>query len=210
MIYLLDDRIFYCVDLGIDQAKAYHFDASSKKWNPAPGLDIKVNAGAGARHMDLNREWLALLGELSGELFLFRRINDHFQLVDTALLGEREMSAAAIRMHANGRFIYCSERKTNSIYAFSVSENKLQVIGKFPSGGMTPRDISIDPTGSWLLASNQDDNTIAVFAIERLSGALQFAHSCYVPTPVCICWQTQGKSVDYRSFDQPGIAEGYE
>jgi 6-phosphogluconolactonase len=212
MLYPVDDRMIYCIDLGIDQAKAYSFEASSKKWNPAPELDIKVKAGAGARHMDMdrNRECLALLGELSGELFLFRRIKDGFQLVDTALLGEKEMSAAAIRIHANGRFIYCSERKSYSIYAFSISDNKLEPIGKFHSGGATPRDIAIDPTGNWLLAANQDNNTIAVFAIDRVSGALQLAHSCYVPTPSCICWHTQDRPVEDKTFELSRIAEGFE
>lgn len=191
MLYPLDDCTVYCTDLGIDQAKAYRVEVNPGKWEPAAELDIQVNSGAGARHMDmdLNREWLVLIGELSGELFLFRRINDRFQWVDTAQLGEKEMSAAAIRIHGNGRFVYCSERKTNCIYAFRISNGQLQPIGMFDSGGKTPRDISIDPTGEWLLAANQDDNTIAVFAIDPLSGELQLTYSCFVPTPSCICWQ---------------------
>jgi 6-phosphogluconolactonase len=200
MMYPVDDHTVYCIDLGIDQAKAYRAEDALGKWEPVPELDIKVKAGAGARHidMDLNKEWMVLIGELSGELFLFFQMKGQFQLMDTASLGEKEISAAAIRMHANGRFIYCSERKTNCIYAFTISNNKLQFIGKFPSGGRTPRDISIDPTGKWLLAANQDDNRISVFSIDALTGELQLVHSYTIFTPSCICWQMQNIPHEYQ------------
>jgi 6-phosphogluconolactonase len=193
MLYPVDDHTLYCIDLGIDQVKAYRVETTSQKWKPVSELDLEVSPGAGARHidMDVNREWLVLIGELSGELFLFRKIIDRFQLVDTTSLGEQEMSAAAVRIHTNGRFVYCTERKTHSIYAFTISNNKLQTVGKVPSGGRTPRDISIDPTGKWLLAANQDNNSIAVFSINNFTGELRFAHSCYVATPSCICWKDQ-------------------
>ncbi|HEX5153193.1 MAG TPA: lactonase family protein [Parafilimonas sp.] len=193
MIYPIDDHTVYCVDLGIDMAKAYRFVSSEKRWEPATEPDIKIKPGAGARHMDmdLKKEWLVLIGELSGEVFLYRKTETGFQCVDTASTGKGEMTAAAIRVHADGRFIYCSERTTNCIYTFTVSPNKLQPIGAFSSGGKTPRDIAIDPTGKWLLSANQDENMIAVFSIDQLTGELRFASECFVPTPSCICWQTQ-------------------
>jgi len=196
MMYPLNDRIVYCVDLGIDMAKAYHFEVDVKKWQSLTSLDIHVKQGAGARHidMDVKKEWLVLIGELSGELFLYRKTKTGFQCVDTASTGEGEMTAAAIRVHTNGRFIYCSERTTNCIYAFTVSANKLQPIGVFSSAGETPRDISIDPTGKWLLSANQHGNTIAVFSIDQLTGELRFSGECSVPAPSCICWQHAGSN----------------
>jgi 6-phosphogluconolactonase len=195
MIYRVNDQMVYCIDLGIDEAKAYTFQSSSKKWEPVSTQDIKVNPGAGPRHMDmdLSRECLALIGELSGELFLFRKSKDRFQLVDRSLLGDGEMSAAAIRIHANGHFIYCSERKTNSIHAFGISVNGLGSIGVYSSGGKTPRDISIDPTGKWLLVANHDSDNISIFSIDALTGKLQSVNDFSIPTPSCICWQIQDK-----------------
>ena len=194
MVYLLNDQTVYCVDLGIDMAKAYHFEVDAKKWKPLPSLDIQVKQGAGARHMDmdLKKEWMVLIGELSGEVFLYRKTKTGFECMDTVSTGKGEMTAAAIRVHANGRFIYCSERTTNCIYAFKISANKLQSIGVFPSGGKTPRDIAIDPTGKWLLSANQNGNTIAVFSIDQLTGELRFSGECSIPTPSCICWRHPG------------------
>lgn len=201
MIYPLHDHTVYCVDLGIDMAKAYRADTPSDRWEPLEEMDIIVKAGAGARHIDMDpdKEWMVLLGELSGELFLFRKMQGRFQLMDTFVLGENEMSAAAIRIHANGRFIYCSERKTNSIYAFVILNSKLHLIGKYSSGGMTPRDIAVDPTGQWMLAANQDDNSIAVFSIETSTGELKLMHTYPVATPSCICWQIPNAPAIKRS-----------
>jgi 6-phosphogluconolactonase len=188
MIFPVNDSFFYCVDLGIDAAKAYGCDSASQKWKPLPEHDIKVKAGAGARHMDTYGEWIALLGELSGELFLYRRTADSFQLIDVASLDEGAMDTAAIRFHPNGKFIYCSDRKTNCIHGYMIAENKLNPIGKIVSGGKTPRDISIDSTGKWLLAANQNSNTIAVFSIDYITGALQYINMYIVMTPSAICW----------------------
>lgn len=192
MMFPLNNQTVYCIDLGIDMAKAYQANAMGK-WVPFTALDIKVKAGAGARHIDMDetKEMMALIGELSGELFLYKKSGEAYKLVDEVAVGEKEMSAAALRIHGNGRFVYCSERTTNSIYAFMIVNNKWQTIGCFSSKGITPRDISIDPTGRWLLVANQDSNTIAVFSIDLQSGELEFARSYNVATPSCICWQTQ-------------------
>lgn len=191
MMYAQDDQIVYCVDLGIDMVKAYGVEASSGNWRPRPELDIKVNDGAGARHMDMNRgkDTMTILGELSGELSLYHKKEEYFELTDSVCLGNGDMSAAAIKIHANERFIYISERKNNRLYGFMILNNRLQRIGHFSSRGTTPRDISIDPTGRWLLAANQDSNAIAVFSIDTQSGELQFVRSYDVATPSCICWQ---------------------
>lgn len=193
MIYVIDNRTFFCVDLGIDLVKVYSVEPSSGKWENKQALDIQVKPGAGARHMDMttDKEKLALIGELNAELFLFQRTGNRFRLVDSALLGEKEMSAAAVKIHPNNRFIYCSERKTNSIHAFSIVDNKLQFIGSYSCAGTTPRDISIDPTGKWLLVANQDSDTIAVFSLNTDTGGLQLVHSYHMATPSCICWHSR-------------------
>lgn len=38
--------------------------------------------------------------------------------------------------------------------------------------GQTPRHFALDPTGTWLLAENQDSSTVAVFRVDPKSGRL--------------------------------------
>lgn len=191
MIYALDDRTVYCVDLGIDQVKTYCVSRITNQWESFATMDVVIKKGAGARHMDMDpdRKWMALIGELSGELFLFQNIEGQFHLADSAILATGAMSAAAVRIHPNAKFIYASERNTNSIYAFKILDNRLNLVGVYYSGGSTPRDISIDPSGNWLLAANQDDDSIAVFSINPITAELVMFHRYSMGTPTCICWQ---------------------
>jgi 6-phosphogluconolactonase len=55
------------------------------------------------------------------------------------------------------------------------------------TGGKTPRHFAIDPTGTYLLAENQDSNNIVVFHIDAATGNLTpTGQTVEVPSPVCI------------------------
>ena len=53
--------------------------------------------------------------------------------------------------------------------------------------GKNPRSFAIDPTGAFLLAANQDTDTIVTFRIDRETGMLiPTGHVAQVPTPACL------------------------
>ena len=55
-----------------------------------------------------------------------------------------------------------------------------------PTGGKTPRNFGIDPSGAYLLAENQDSGTIVVLRIDPKTGKLApTGHEIEVPMPVC-------------------------
>ena len=58
---------------------------------------------------------------------------------------------------------------------------------KSPTLGKKPRNFTIDPTGSYLLAANQESDNIAVFRIDRAGGGLTAVGQPFsVPRPVCL------------------------
>ncbi len=60
-------------------------------------------------------------------------------------------------------------------------------LGHQSTEGKTPRNFGIDPTGSFLLAANQDSGTIVVFRIDPETGKLSpTGHKIDVPKPVCV------------------------
>jgi 6-phosphogluconolactonase len=74
-----------------------------------------------------------------------------------------------------------------AIFAIDVSSGKLTPAGHQPTGGKTPRNFGIDPSGKYLLAANQGSDSVMVFRIDQQSGALQATgESIEVPAPVCI------------------------
>jgi len=58
-----------------------------------------------------------------------------------------------------------------------------------PTGGQTPRNFNLDPSGKWLIAANQRSDNIVVFRIENGSGKLTpTGDSVQAGSPVCIRW----------------------
>ncbi|MEW5868844.1 MAG: beta-propeller fold lactonase family protein [Chloroflexota bacterium] len=89
----------------------------------------------------------------------------------------------------SGRFVYASNRGHNSlaIYAVNQETGVLTFVGHEPTQRMSPRDFAIDPSGTLLLAANQDTDTVVTFWIEPDFGMLAATgYVTQVPTPVCL------------------------
>ena len=186
---------FYAVDLGLDLAKHYDLDKSEYNIVSQSSLDLHIEDGAGARHMVIHPHgnYYFIFGELTAEVFSFKRSDNGIEFLENvnSLPDDVEAipSGAAIRMHPNGKYLYVSNRGHNSIaiFNFDITTEKMIFIDRVYSGGETPRDFNIDPTGNWLLVANQDSDNIVVFKISQENGLLQ-RHSVnrHIKTGCCI------------------------
>ena len=98
-------------------------------------------------------------------------------------------SAAEIRVHPSGRFVYSSNRGHDSISVFSVDQatGKLTFVEHEAIRGSWPRNFNIDPSGKWLIAAGQYSNTLSLFEIDQVSGELIFTRKVVnVPAPICV------------------------
>lgn len=196
MIYPFGKDQIYVVDLGIDQAKTYRIDQETKMFHAHPALDIKIEPGAGARHMvmDESEQYAYILSELSGEVFVLENQNGRFKHVQKISFVPEDyrdsFGGAAIRMHPGNLFLYASCRGADTLAIFKIEETtkKLELIAFQPTHGKTPRDFNIEPGGRWLVAGNQDSNSLVVFEIEQETGLLSARSTVSVGTPVNICW----------------------
>ena len=71
---------------------------------------------------------------------------------------------------------------------FSVEPNtgRPALIQTMSTQGKTPRNCELDPTGHWLLVSNQDSNNALVFAIDPKTGKItRCGDPATVPSPFC-------------------------
>jgi 6-phosphogluconolactonase len=60
-------------------------------------------------------------------------------------------------------------------------------VGHASTRGKAPRNFGIDPAGRWLLAANQDSDSIVVFRIDGQTGKLlSMGPGIRVPMPVCV------------------------
>ncbi len=77
-------------------------------------------------------------------------------------------------MTADGRFLYASERTSNTLVAFKIdaATGHLTTIGSVPTETQ-PRGFNIDPSGRYLAAVGEVSNGMTVYGIDQTSGALR-------------------------------------
>jgi len=169
-------------DLGVDQIVVYKFDAKTGKLAPNDPPFTKVTGGMGPRHLVFhpNSKWVYGIAELANEVMAFKWDGKkgtltQFQSVKTLAEGFKDPSTAAeIAVHANGKFLYATNRGEDSIvvYAIDPGTGELTFKQRVPSGGKVPRYFTFDPTNHWLIVSNQEGANVAVFSVDARTGEL--------------------------------------
>ena len=73
------------------------------------------------------------------------------------------------------------------VYDINKETGELRFIKRQLTYGKNPRDFAIDPSGKYLLAANQDSDSILVFRINQSTGTLSFiGNKIDVGNPVCL------------------------
>jgi len=193
-----DNRFVLAVDLGLDEVLIYRFDSSKGSLAPNEPPFVKVNPGAGPRHLAFarNGKFAYVLAEMENAVtaFAYSQKSGSLSALQTISTLPKDYSgpkeAAELIVHPSGKFLYASNRAgVDSITAFAIDPAKgtLMLVGQYSTKGKTPRHFAIDPTGTFLLAANEESDNIVIFKIEAATGALvPTGQSVEVPSPVCI------------------------
>ena len=184
-------------DLGIDKIMVYHIETGKENIEVKLNQVITLPPGSGPRHMVVHAEtqFAFVLNELTAAVTVMRYRDGNFELLYTFQTLPDDFNAApgaaAIRISANGKFLYISERSHNciTVLRFDAGNETLEVIGRHETMGKTPRDINLDPTGNWLLAANQDSDSIAIFKVDKDTGMISPGYLAEnIKSPVCLEW----------------------
>jgi 6-phosphogluconolactonase len=184
-------------DLGIDKVIVYHIEAKNGVIEEKLKQAVTLPPGSGPRHIAVHKEtkFAFILNELTSTVTVMRYCNGDLEPLCTYQTLPKEFnataSAAAIRISADGKFIYTSERGDDciSVLRFDSDNETLEIIGRQKSLGKNPRDINLDPTGTWLLAANQDSDSIAIFKVDKNTGMIKPEHLVEnIKSPVCLEW----------------------
>jgi 6-phosphogluconolactonase len=192
------NRFALSCDLGLDKVFVYRLDPEKGTITPNDPAAAIVAPVTGPRHLAFhpNGKLVYVVDEISCAVTAFNYDPDHgtlaeFQTITTLPEGfQGSKSTAEIAVHPSGKFLYASNRGVaNSIASFKIDPEtgKLTPIGHTSTLGQAPRHFAIDPTGTWLVAANQDTNNVVVFRIDAQTGELTpTGINIEVPTPVCI------------------------
>jgi 6-phosphogluconolactonase len=176
------NRFVFVPCLGTDQIFPFALEAGSLR----PAKPVQMKAGTGPRHLAFSGDnrFLYVLGELAGSVTTFSLNDGLLTEVSTAPMTtslrpgaprgpdapprerDKDIWAADIHLTPDGRFLYTSERTSNSLCAFSVdaATGKLVWLGATPTETQ-PRGFAIDPQGKFLVASGEKSTTVSVHAV---------------------------------------------
>ena len=199
-IFSPDNRRLWVADLGSDRVWLYDFDADKGALKPSSPPFVALPPGSGPRHLAFKAKggFAYVVSELGNTISVFEFASGAPKLVQTISTLPADFQgtsyAAEIAVSADGRFVYASNRgakgNASDIAVFAVSrEGRLSPAGRAATG-QAPRHFALDPSGKWLLAANQQDRAVTVYAVDAQTGAL-LLHSKLegVPgEPTCLVW----------------------
>ncbi len=197
------NRFVYVPSLGTDQIFQFMFDAKSGRLTSNTPAVFQMKAMTGPRHFvtSSDNKFMYVLSELLGTVTtlsldaktgLLTELGSVSGLPADSKLGpgaprgavgapgaparntDNDIWAADIHMTPNGRFLYISERTSNSVGAFGVdgATGRLTYLGSTPTEKQ-PRGFAIDPKGRFLVGAGEKSDTISVYAIDQGSGGLR-------------------------------------
>lgn len=189
-------RFVLHVDLGLDRIFVWKFDQQRGVLTPNEPPSVALPPGDGPRHFDFHPHgrWLYSIQEEGSTIVLFdydaaRGRLAARQTISTLPPGFAGSNfCSAIRVSADGRFVYAGNRLHDSIAVFAVGpRGTLSYIGEHWTRGSYPRSFDFDPTGRFLYCCNQRADNLTVFEVNRQTGQLDFTGQ-YTPVgnPSCI------------------------
>jgi 6-phosphogluconolactonase len=163
------------VDLGVDTVFTYRLDAAGGTLAEAGRLALP--AGTGPRHLAFhpNGAYAYVAGELASTVTVCTYAAGALtagQVVSTVPSPGVTNYPGEITVSADGRFVYVSNRGTDTVAVFAVSADgaHLTLVATPPCGGVWPRHLAIDATGTWLYVANQRSGNVAWFALDAATG----------------------------------------
>lgn len=193
-----DNKSLIVTNLGTDKITSYplHATAQSFPLDTVKQATYTLPEGSGPRHFTFhpNGKYAYAIHELDGKISLFDYENGVLSEKQQVLILPEgftgKFAAADIHISPDGKFLYGSNRLgLNEIIIFKIDQDsgKLSFVGRESSGGKTPRNFAIDPSGQFLLVANQNSNDIFVFLRDQDTGLLTLtSEKISVGSPVCL------------------------
>ena len=178
-----DKKYILSCDLGID--KIFVYDRALKLIST-----VDTPAGAGARHLVFSRDgrFVYVISEMGAAIHTYEWSDGSLaHISDTSLLpdGTTVGKGSAIRLSADGKMLYVTERATENIFVFSVDNERLDLLQRIDCRGTEPRDLLLIDNGNFAVCANQFGNDCSMFKV-RIDGTLEYLSSLKIEAPLCL------------------------
>ena len=186
-------RFVLHVDLGLDRIFVWRFDAATGRLTPNEPGSVAFPPGDGPRHFHFhpNGRWLYSIQEEGSTIVRLDYDAQNGRLTPRQTISTLPAGfvgsnfTSGILVSADGRFVYAGNRLHDSIALFSIGpDGDLAFVAEEWTRGDYPRSFAFDPTGRFLYCCNQRADHVAVFRVDRATGALAFTgHYAAVGNP---------------------------
>ena len=176
------NRHVFVSNLGSDAVMQMRFDAATGMLSPNAIPAFNQRPKAGPRHLVMHPDGrhVYLINELdaSVDVLTYDAAKGTLSAVQTLSTLPAGFTgkpwAADLHLTPDGRFLYTSERTTNTLATFAVdaATGQLSLRGHTPTERQ-PRGFNIDPSGRYLVAVGQLSHAVTLYGIDPESGALK-------------------------------------
>lgn len=175
------DRFVLAATLGNDLLNVFRFDAKTGRIEPnnPPALLIKEKTGPRHFVFDSSGKRIYLLGELDANIHLLDYDDEKGSLklrqsVVALPAGTKgRIAAADIHITPDGKFLYATERTSNTLTGFKVNpaDGTLTLIETIPAEAM-PRSFAIDSSSRYLYVVGMRSHHMSGYRIDPATGKL--------------------------------------
>lgn len=187
-----DNRLVVC-DLGLDKVYIYNLSTAGKL---SLVSESSYNPGFGPRHIKFVEKTgkAYLVGELASELAVLNYNEETGELETQQIIAtipedwNEHNGAAAIRVSADGKFVYVSNRGNDSIAVFAIqSDGNVKLVQIISTEGEFPRDFNFNKTEDFLVVVNQNTNNATLYERDSETGLLTMLQKNFeVPEGTCV------------------------
>ena len=195
-----DNRHVVVCDLGLDKVMVYRINHDEGKLELQEDSSSDSRPGEGPRHFAFHPDGKTAfaINEIGMTISAYDFDAASGNLEETHWVAtvrpdtsydDGNNSTADIHVSPDGKHVYGSNRghDTLVIYGWDAAARGLYYIGHQSTFDSTPRNFAIDPSGTWVLAENQDSDTVYSFRRDSETGKLSYTgYMLRVPAPVCI------------------------
>jgi 6-phosphogluconolactonase len=191
----------WSTDLGTDQIRSYRYLPFEIPPLSAIKPSLSIVPGHGPRHIDFSAEgkFMYLITEMGGTIYVYSGPqSEQIQMVSLLADGfNGAVGGADLHVSPDGRFLYASNRgDANEIVVFAIDAGTgiLTFVERISCMGKSPRNLVIDPSGSFLLVANETSNDIYVYHIHQQTGKLTLTSSkINISNPCCLKFTSAGQ-----------------
>lgn len=175
-------RFVLAPDLGADRVFVYRFAAATQQLSPAATPFLSLPPGSGPRHLIFapDGKTAFLLTELTAQVVVLGwdartgQLSERTAIAVDPAGAPDARSVGEIALSKDGRFLYVSNRRTDTIQVFAVGarDGTLREIQSIASGGHLPWSFALDPSEQWLVVAHQGSETVTTLRRDARTGKL--------------------------------------